>query len=195
MNKINFQTIGKMVDNVSYHVGEKLYGVLPADKVVASITNVVDMGGETMAKSSSVVRALAGSIGWAFVKWSKTIDTMVAPTVDPCKPVVPVEYWVSVVGVTFDNRQDVLKSLTGKESVTLKLEAMAGYPNAIGVYANNLKVGHIPDKHADGKTSIAKMLRDKYNQGKDPKIVGWARVGGSVSAPHYGLRVKISNGR
>ena len=124
----------------------------------------------------------------------------IAPVVD-AKP-APVEpekgdvaYWVVLKGVTkAASRQVGIRNLKPTSDIRLKYENDSMYPNMVGVYCGNVKLGNLPDKDGSrGSNTLAKMVRDKFRDGKNPRIIDWTVVGGKGDKPRVGMRQRISN--
>jgi hypothetical protein len=94
---------------------------------------------------------------------------------------------LSVSGVTFDGRQDILAGLKGDELCELVHNPVDGHPYAIEVHMGGQMIGYLPDEHM---TSMAKMLYERAKSGKEVYVAQWNRVGG-YSGLKYGIRLLI----
>jgi len=98
---------------------------------------------------------------------------------------------VSVAGVTYGNRQEIIKTLTGNEICEFKHNPTPEFPNQTEIYVGGKMVGYVPDNknHSD-----AKILLDKVAKGKGYTIKNWIRVGSLAKDKFAGLRVFINVG-
>ena len=91
---------------------------------------------------------------------------------------------VNVVGVTFANRQAVIRDLDSKDVLYLKGDdGIQGHPHAVRVACGNLCVGFISDKEPD---SLARRVRPFLDS---VRIKSWDKVGGGEY--NWGIRMVL----
>lgn len=95
---------------------------------------------------------------------------------------------LAVVGVTFSDRQSVIRGLKGDEEVRLLHMPTRKYPNRIAVLVGGIEVGHISDR---AEKSVAKWLLGELEYGYTWEVVGWRKVGGMFPESKYGLRIDL----
>jgi len=74
---------------------------------------------------------------------------------------------IKVAGVTFENRQEILKTLPIKKDVKLVPMVTSDYPHRIGVVIDGKGVGWLPDKYAEcvHQEKIALAVAGYYKTG------------------------------
>lgn len=126
------------------------------------------------------------------------VDNQVATLFGPPKPKDKdmLEYWMPVVGVTHDGRQEVIRNLHGDEDISLVEEKYGDHEDAVAVFADDMKIGYLPDNSSYDRgyaVRISRMIKDKIRKGKFHGVIGFKIVGGTDDKPNYGVRIRIRN--
>lgn len=106
---------------------------------------------------------------------------------------------VKLTGVTFADRQNIIKTIPIETVLTLIHDTTNPVSkNAIGIVWNGKVIGYLPDHDEErdpvkykGQKSVAKRFLDLMNTGTKLKVVGWKRIGGTADKPSIGLIIWI----
>ena len=185
-------------------LGERIASIFPPESDKSIIFDTIEKGGEIV-KELKIVDKISNGLGWLANmtmnisdrlsrkrKWLEAMKESGAMTQDEeryesqhkarfCQ--------IPVVGVTFEGRQQIIKDLPADAKIILVSASIPSFPNRIAVIANGKSIGWVPDK---SKKSVAKMLRDRMNEGHKFKVASWERLGGTEHHPRVGIRLMLS---
>lgn len=146
----------------------------------------------------SVIETVFGSIGHALTFVGRKIEKASYPYVEDIEiPASPIRFWTKVVGVTFEGRQDRIKSIYPSMKCVLRIDKAAQhrFPKAVAVIAGGEMIGHLTGKRENGYTSITEMIYDKLKAGKYVKVLRMSKFGGTETYPRRGVGLLIESAR
>jgi len=185
-------------------LGERIASIFPPESDRSMIFDTIEKGGEIM-KDLKITETISNGLGWLASiimnvsdKLSRigklySIDYNAALTQDEERYEDQHKvriFQIPVTGVTFEGRQQIIKDLPADTKIILVSASIPSFPNRIAVVANGKSIGWVPDK---SKKSVAKMLRDRMNEGHKFKVASWEKVGGTEHHPRIGVRLVLKD--